>query len=87
MIDLNLINHITNSVTEACEDNNLQFWKDNVEISYGSIIINDIEYMYIKIKETASYKETLLDISMPWSCYRVCKMEVKQSLIDLLMQS
>ena len=85
MIDLNLINHIINSVAEACEDNNLQLWRDSIEISYGSIIINDIEYMYIKVIESDKYKEILLDISMPWSCYKVCKEEVRQTLVALLI--
>lgn len=85
MIDINLINHIMNVVAEPGGDNNLSIWNDNVDLYYGSIIINDEETIFIKAKEIREYKETLVDISMPITCFEKCRYEVRQHLLDVLL--
>ena len=86
MIDINLINHIMSVVAEPDEDNNLTSWSDQIDINYGSIIINDEVCMYIKAKELGNYKETLVDIRMPVIVFEKCRYEVRQQLLDLLIQ-
>lgn len=87
MIDYSmLVDGICDIVTEPDQDNYLQMWSINIELNYGSILINDIDCVHIKVVELSDYKETLLDISMPWTCYKACKEEVKQNLLDLLIQ-
>ena len=86
MIDTNIIKHIMSTVAEPGEDNTISQWSDNVEILYGSIMINDEHCMYIKAKEMYGYKETLVDISMPVAAFEKCRYEISQHLLELLIK-
>ena len=87
MIDLNLINSVMSVAAGCSEDNTYTSWTANIEITFGSVIIMDTHYVYIKAKTLDSYKEPLVNISMPLSCFEKCRQEVKQHLIEILVDT
>ena len=79
-----LANAICISCKEPCQDNSLRIMDYN--ISYGTIMINDWECMYIKIQETTQHKEVLFDVSMPAEAYAKCRYEVQIALEAILKE-
>lgn len=86
MIDINLVKHIMSVVANPDEDNSLTSWTDGIDLSYGSVMINDEHYVYIKAKELHEYKETLVDIQIPLAVFEKCRHEVKSHLLEMLIQ-
>ena len=81
----NVIKPLANAICIACaghsEDNQLR--TSDLNISYGTIIANDLECMYIAVVNIDD-GDILYNINMPIVAYNKCRLEIQSELESIL---